>query len=462
MLREIKMTIKLKGILIGAIFGFALGFTAAIYIAPNGGKEMNDKSQTGQNLVPMASNASESGGTIRGANCKVEFSGIAPEYAKAAASVFDAAHDGYREKLGINLPDFVFIRIEVTGEETRLWTDGIDSIFLNLSSPEDLLPDSPYRNIYGFCHEPGHIAMYSRMKSLVGLPDGVGEGWAHYAGSVVTDYVWENLGENAWPVSFDYSASGTSRLREQRKAEKLDAIDIAACAFYSMGEKYGHEMVGLAMREALAEKPTGAELMPRFKNAVAEIMGDDAANEIPESILHAALTWQSSRLAKGETPPASYFASLKVSEGEWMGFNDGTDESMRSIAGSGHAVLFSSGGRSRLAKVRLFGGRYGPVASDSVFRLTVLDTSFNALKVFEFPFMSFAIETDELYWVEFDMDSLEIPEAFFVCFDFSPSAYDGIYAGLDTGSTGHSFTALPGDHLQDFELGEWMIEVKLR
>lgn len=455
------MAINFKGFLAGATIGFALGFTAAIYIAPNGSNEMTGQNQIAKSTGPVAENASDSSGTVRGSKCKVSFSGIALEYAKAAAAVFDAAHDGYREKLGISLPDYVLIQIEVTGEETRLWTDGSGSIFLNLKSPEDLLPTSPYRNIYGFCHEPGHIAMYSRMATLAGMPDGVGEGWAHYAGSVVTDYVWEKLGENAWPIAHDYSVHGSSRLREQCKLENKDAIDIAACAFLTLGDKYGHENVGLAMREALLDKPSGAELMPRFKSAIVEIMGENAAQEIPDSLLVVEMKWQSSRLAKGGAPPDDFFNALKTGVDGWNGYNDGTNESMRSIAGSGHAVLFSSNGREKLDAVRLHGGRYGASTIDSVFRMTVLNTSFETIKSFEFPYMKFAERSEELYWVEFDTEGLKVPEAFFVCFDFAPTAYDGIYAGLDTSTAGHSFTALPSDHLQDFELGEWMIEVKL-
>ena len=450
---------KFTRFVIGTAFGFALGFTAAVYLSPHKSESETDSGEMPASIAPEPAGALH--GTVTGKLCSVEFSGVETKWAEAFAAIHDAAYEGYRETLGIDLPDYVKIELNVTGEATRLWTDGSAGIFLGLNSADDLLPSSQYRNIYGLCHEPGHIAMYSRMGTLAGMPDGIGEGWAHYAGSVVLDYVWTKLGENAWPVAHDFSKQGKIMLEGQCAKGEKDAVGEAACMFYALGETYGHDKVGQAMLSALVDKPSGARLMPNFKKAVAGIMGADAAETIPGILLVSEVNWQSDWIIRGKAPPAKFFATQKTNAEGWLSFNDGSSEEMRSIAGSGHAVLFSAPGGGKLAAVRLKGGRYGHSESDSVFRLTILDFSFDKIREFEFPFMAFAERTQELYWVELDTDGLKVPDAFFACFDFSPTANDGVYAGFDTSSSGNSFTALPDGHLRDFELGEWMIEAKL-
>ena len=392
----------------------------------------------------------------------VNYSGVDKKWAKAFSEIYESARQGYIDVFGILLPERVTIEITVTGEKTQLWTDGEGAFFLKLEREEDLLPSSPYRNIYGFCHEPGHIVMYSRMKSTSGLPDGVGEGWAHYAGCVITDYVWEHLGKDVYPVPFDYSVFGTKRLDDAAGKPSDDAVTVASNAFYALGKNYGHRAVGDAMLAALKDKPSGSELMPRFKAAVLAMLGEDAAAMLPESILTVKLKWESQIIKQGVAPPASFFKGLKRDKDGWLKYNDGTNEGMRSTAGGGHAVIFRAPGGGKLAKVRLFGARYGPAQSNSVFNVYILDNSFKEIASFEFPYMIFDERSgDALYWREFDMKNTPVPEVFFVCFVFEPTATDGVYVGIDKSSTGHSFGAAPGSYLGDLDEGDWMVEAEM-
>jgi hypothetical protein len=297
------------------------------------------------------------------------------------------------------------------------------------------------------------------MESVSGMPEGVGEGWAHYTGSVITDYIWEKLGENAYPVPYDYSTDGTKRLAKQAEGRHTDPTTLAAVTFYKLGVEYGHEKVGEAMNAALEGKPAGTELMPRFHDAVARIMGAEAAKTIPESLLATKLKWDSKRIKKDKAPSAELFAAQKTDNG-FLHYDDGTNETMRSIAGSGHATIFHKAGGGKLAAVKLMGGRYGAPETDTMFRITILDANFKTLARAVFPYTKFPYG-ETLEWREFKLDRVEVPETFFVCFDFSPSATNGVYAGVDESSKGHSFIALPDDRLSDFNDGEWMIQAKV-
>ena len=93
---------------------------------------------------------------------------------------------------------FCFLPPIAFGDQTRM-SEVRQTSFL-LSPDGSQLAPSPQSgifNIYGSCHELGHIVMYRGMKNQVGLPDGIGEGWAHYAGSVVLDAVAEHLGQKS-------------------------------------------------------------------------------------------------------------------------------------------------------------------------------------------------------------------------------------------------------------------------
>ena len=69
--------------------------------------------------------------------------------------------------------------------------------------------------LYGLCHEIGHIAMYRPLKQRDWMTTAAAEGWAHYAGSVAVDRVYQVKGEDLWPQKYDYRADGTERLKKQ-------------------------------------------------------------------------------------------------------------------------------------------------------------------------------------------------------------------------------------------------------
>ncbi len=174
------------------------------------------------------------------------------------------------------------------------------------------------------------------------------------------------------------------------------------------------------------------------------------------------MAWDSAVLEKSKTPAPGFFARLKTGEGGWLQYGDGSNEGIRSVAGSGHAVIFRKAGGGKLTAVKMKGARYGSPESSSVFRITILDGGFKEIKQVEFPFAKYEQRSENPYWVEFPIPGVKVPEVFFVAFDFSPTATDGVYVAFDDSTKGHSFLALPGDHLGDFDKGDWMIHAQVK
>ena len=396
--------------------------------------------------------------SIKGKYCTVQYEGVLVDYARALGAVYDCAWDGYKEILGIELPKRVTISVTTGAPSTRLWTDGDSYIYLELASDRDLAPDSGYFHIYGICHEAGHMAMYSKLETVSGLPEGVGEGWAHYCGSLVLDYVYSKLGQSVWPQPHDYSWQGKARLAKQCRDSEKDATMQAACAFYAIGERFRHITVGRAMRSALSRKPKGTDLMGLFAKGADALTEGKASALIPEEVRKGKLVATKEIVVLNDFPGATDAVSY---DGGWLGYDDDTNDGLRSIAGSSHVVRFHVERGGALKAVKLKGSRYGMPESDSKFTLYITDAHFNVIDSVRLPFMEFAQRGELLYWREFALKGIKVPEDFAVLFDFNPTATDGIYVGYDKQAHGHSFTGLPEDVIQVFAEGDWMIRVQV-
>jgi hypothetical protein len=171
--------------------------------------------------------------TIESDHVVVSYVKVDKAYAKSIARIVEIARATAIEKFGFDMP--AVIKVSVTAApaaNVRLWTNGRDGIFLTVRSQRDLRkPEiSGIFNIYGMCHEVGHIAMYRL--TLGGPPPWMAgdaaEGWAHYLGSQLVDVVYAKEGEDLWPDAYDYSEDGTKRLDAQIAAANDPDVDTNA------------------------------------------------------------------------------------------------------------------------------------------------------------------------------------------------------------------------------------------
>ena len=148
-------------------------------------------------------------------------------------------------------------------------------------------------------------------------------------------------------------------------------------------------------------------------------------------------------------------------------YDDGKSAGRESIAGSGHAVRFEGPREGCLVTaVRIYGSRYGAdQPPQENFHIYVCDANFNAMADFAFPYSRFQ-KADKngnpKGWVTFNIEPTEAPSTFYISVDFNPERTKGVYVHHDGQSSGHSFIAIPGQELQAFERGDWMIRATIQ
>ncbi len=401
---------------------------------------------------------------------EVSNEGVPRQYERAIKRILVVAREGCQELFGLDTPSELRLQLRLDPAGSRaLFNDGATTIIWEVSAVEQLGPphESGSHNVYGLCHELGHLTMYPYLQTTQGLPQGVGEGWAHYIGSAVTGYVFEELGGSVWPQPHNYSrTSGPERFAQQMKqVSGFSSPDLRAAKVYDeIEQSYGRRMLGEAMKQALTGQPKGAELMPAFREALLSVSGDpEAAALFPQEFLEPTLQWAGT---KPDLSDPAIFSGLKVkanAAGLLLSYDDGAADGQLSTAGSGHAVLFPRPeGRWLLSRIDVFGARYGdPEAPAKQCTAYVCDAEMKAIRDVPVPYAIFP--WGEMGWTSMRMPSVEVPKAFFVCLFFDPTADVGVYVGTDSDvQTVHSYSALPLSHASKVQgQSDWMIRVQL-
>src|SRR4030095_10108457 len=171
-------------------------------------------------VSPFASAA-----VVRAPNSEVKYEGIDEKQATAIAQTISAARKIYVNDLGFDMPETILGTVTAkAGQPTRLYTDGVDRLFLSV--PNAAMLNRPQKsgvfNLYGMCHELGHMAMYRLLQQHDWLQSPAAKGWAHYVGSVVVDGVYASEGEKLWADAYDYRADGMARLKKQLGSPSAD------------------------------------------------------------------------------------------------------------------------------------------------------------------------------------------------------------------------------------------------
>jgi len=391
-------------------------------------------------------------------------------YAEAFGRILQEALKVY-ESHGFKMPTTVTLEAQIDPSSTAFWTDGASNMFLHLKSKQLLAPASQTGvfTIYGMCHELGHIAMYRNLSTLMGLPQGVGEGWADYAGKIVVTEVAARLGKSIWPEYYDIAdVEGIGRLKResaQAKAwDKMDPVARVSLVFYRIELECGRDKLAAAMVAALAERPTGNALMPLMLAKLrAATSNSNSANWVPESVLVPQVNWQT----KERHPGDDFFADQKVEkdgEGLWLFYDGGTMADKLSISGSAQTVLFRlPEGAWRLNGMKLFGARYGtdePPKED--ISLYICDEGFNFLRDVKVPYSSFEMGDEK--WQSVSFLPVEVPGTFYLAVDFHATAEKGVFVGMDKGvKRSHSRMAMPYEQVSDMKTtADWMIRAHVR
>lgn len=410
--------------------------------------------------------------TVEMPRVTVRFARFDQKYAEAFARILSAAVADY-ERMGFKMPERVTLEAYIDPQQTGLWTDGASALNLRLRSKSLLAPSTRTGvfNIYGMCHELGHVAMYPGLSNMMGLPAGVGQGWAHYTGSVVVSDVAQKLGKSIWPEPYDVAdVEGMGRLKRQADKQLsggwdgMDSDSRAGLVFYKMETDYGRDKVAAAMIGALDQHPMGKDLMPLMVKKLKDVTGEPKAGDwVPESVLVSKVEWK----VKDRNPGDDFFADEKTSNdasGVELSYDDGQMDGKQSMSGSAETVLFRAPeGSWQLDGLKLFGGRYGteePPKED--FSIYICDADFGLLHTVRLPYSKF--ERGDEKWYDLTFDPVDVPRVFYVCVDFQATANKGVYVGIDSSVKRlHSYTAMPYSYVNDMKMtADWMIRAHLR
>jgi len=343
-------------------------------------------------------------------------------------------------------------------QAVRLFNDGKDHIFLTIRSEKDLHKPSESRvfQIYGICHEIGHLAMYRVIRNHSWLTTAGAEGWAHYIGSRLVDRVYEIEKEGLWPDPYDYRADGMARLKKQLADPHPSANGQGAQLWMQLAEIVTDKGLAGVLKKWGAAQIDPYDPAPALRAAL-QVERDPRL----------AQWWSKAESVLVFKRPKSTIVARTADRKELsvkpveLAHDDGTQAGKRSIAGTGHAVRFSVKGDAwYLTSVRIYGSRYGlPTPPQEDFRIWLCDKDFKTIAEFDQPYSKFPTGTAQ--WVDLPVTPTNVPSEFIICVAFNPTAQKGIYAGYDAQATGNSFTGMPGQEPRDFAQGDWLIRAQV-
>jgi len=386
----------------------------------------------------------------------VSYDGIGKPYAEAIGRTVAAARNAAVDQFGFDMPETIVVSVTVDPKaNVGLMNDGQDRFMLTIRSEQDLRKPSATGifQLYGMCHEVGHLAMYRLIRDHSWMTSDAAEGWAHYLGSRLVDAVYAKEGPNLWPDRYDYREDGTKRLARQ-------------------WEKAKDEVRGPVAWQRLSQIVGDKGIAPIFRAwGKAEFAPSDPAEGMGKALLadssnaRAAPWWDQSKDLLVLKRPKSKVAAETVEEKQLAGqsrelaHDDGRVAGRSSLAGGGHAVRFEAPGDNwYVTEVRIHGARYGyPAPPQEDFSVWLCDEDFKAIAKFSHPYGKF--QRGSPRWVSLKMKATRVPKSFIICVGFNPTATKGVFVSRDAEASGSSLTGLPGQKGYPFDEGDWMIRV---
>ncbi len=394
---------------------------------------------------------------------KVSYTGIDAKQATALAETASAAWKIYTSDFGFDLPETVLVEVTCgPNEATKLFTDGQEHLYLSLPSKDKL--DKPAKsgvfNLYGVCHELGHMVMYRVLKQREWMSSPAAEGWAHFAGSTVVDRVYAAKGESLWADRYDYRADGTARLSKELAGTSPSAVSKAAGQWQNL-----EKIIGGSAFPTLFAAWESAGIDPQKPNE-----GLIAALTKLQPGRKQALTdwWKAAAPVLVEKREASKTSAQQISSSKLSGKptklanDDDSADGKKSIAGGGHARKFEAPGSGDwyLSGVSIHGSRYGAAkAPDTTFEIALCDSDLKPISTWKKPYAKF--ERGGEKWVRFEIPPTRVPKNFYICLNFNPTASSGVYVSFDSSTSGSSLVGTPGRPGDPFGNGDWMIRVEV-
>jgi len=397
-------------------------------------------------------------------NVDLRSEGLNEKQSDAISQTISSARTIYIDDFSFDMPDKILASITVKiGQPSRLFTDGNDRLTLSLPSANKL--DRPEKsgvfNLYGMCHELGHMAMYRTLKNHDWLTSAAAEGWAHYTGCYVVDRVYEIHGEKLWPDPYDYRRDGMSRLKKQLESPSADPITKAAGQWMELEKIIGKKEFPKLFAAWQSAQIDLADPAPTVSKTLFDLKPDQRP----------ALEkwWKEAQPLLIQKRESSTFKSQTIAANKLSGkpfeiaLDDNTDDGRSSLAGGAHARQFSAPGAGEwyLTRIDIKAVRYGPPQAPATkFEISLCDKENKPITSWKkgYAMVPRAAQAD---WIKIEIPPTRVPTDFVINLNFNPTASSGIYMAYDSSTNGQSHTSRPGQEGRPFTKGDWMIRPHL-
>lgn len=167
----------------------------------------------------------------------------AEKYVLASLEVLELARD-LASKTGYDLPDKLQFSV-IRSERNVLYFSRkkLNGIIWEYNSMENFLPpgESRKKNVYGLCHEIGHLCMYHITNNKNNwMSYDYRESWADFFGNYLIDSVYHYLGADFWPEPHDYRESAGMEFflqRIERDNPELLSFNKSSLFWYELNSK---------------------------------------------------------------------------------------------------------------------------------------------------------------------------------------------------------------------------------
>lgn len=183
---------------------------------------------------------------------------------------------------GYDLPDKLQFSV-IRSERNVLYFDRkkLNGITWEYNSLENLLPpaESRKKNVYGLCHEIGHLSMYRITNNKNNwMSYDYRESWADFFGNFLIDSVFQYLGTDFWPEPHDYSESAGMDFFLQRIENdnpKLQSFNKSALFWYELNLKLGFRNIPGFFEEIKKKRVRNPDAKQKFLDVLEEYIGED-------------------------------------------------------------------------------------------------------------------------------------------------------------------------------------------
>jgi hypothetical protein len=183
------------------------------------------------------------------AHFKAKYDSEVEAYATASLKVLEAAWT-IASNNGFYLPEKIKFTM-VVSERNALYFNrkSLKEITWEYESLDDFLPPDKSRknNIYGLCHEIGHLCMHNTNHNRNNwMSYDYRESWADYFGNMLIDSIHTELGIDFWPEPHDYKQYAGMEFfihRIEKDNPKLLSFNKAGLFWYELGNEIGFSRI---------------------------------------------------------------------------------------------------------------------------------------------------------------------------------------------------------------------------